>query len=213
MIFFVSTDFVFPAIFTMYWFSTAPARRYEPSCGYMFTTYSMSYVKFYLLKELASMQLVHVPARHRTLSYKLAKQELLGTDHPDEILISESTGRKMGKSVTDGIRTLAQGITIKSLSSSPGLAQRISDPLNPHENMVSAIVNNDVTLKIKSWIDANLDKRSKFIIEQRYMYSEEGDQPKLEDLGNILGISRERVRQLESKALNRLRRAFKEKSI
>ena len=51
-----------------------------------------------------------------------------------------------------------------------------------------------------------LEPRMRFVIERRYGLDGQASQT-LEELGNELGITRERVRQLENKALRELRRA------
>ncbi|MHA3914065.1 RNA polymerase factor sigma-32 [Halovulum sp. GXIMD14793] len=66
--------------------------------------------------------------------------------------------------------------------------------------------------KIRDWLaDAmqNLNDRERMIIVERQVK----DQPRtLESLGNELGLSKERIRQLEAQALKKLRKALEDKS-
>ena len=50
-----------------------------------------------------------------------------------------------------------------------------------------------------------LDRRERFVIEQRFLRD---PQPRRDDGGAILGITRERVRQIENEALKKLRKAL-----
>ena len=52
---------------------------------------------------------------------------------------------------------------------------------------------------------ATLDKRERYIIENRHLVP---DSVTLRELGERLGISRERVRQIELRAKDKIRRAF-----
>lgn len=52
-----------------------------------------------------------------------------------------------------------------------------------------------------------LTEREQFIIRKRY-YSY-GKKTALQEIGNELGLTRERVRQIENEALNKLRSGFK----
>jgi len=50
-----------------------------------------------------------------------------------------------------------------------------------------------------------LDDREKFIVQARYGFDDLGEKPTFQKLGELLGISKERVRQLEQRALAKLR--------
>jgi RNA polymerase primary sigma factor len=59
---------------------------------------------------------------------------------------------------------------------------------------------------------ADLPERERAVLELRFGLGD--DQPKtLREIGELLGLSRERVRQIESRALNQLRRSHKTKSL
>jgi RNA polymerase primary sigma factor len=59
---------------------------------------------------------------------------------------------------------------------------------------------------------ADLPKRERRVLELRFGL--EDDQPKtLREIGEQLGLSRERVRQIESRALNKLRRSHKTRAL
>lgn len=50
-----------------------------------------------------------------------------------------------------------------------------------------------------------LDDREKFIVQARYGFDNLGEKPTFQYLGELMGISKERVRQLEQRALTKLR--------
>ena len=59
---------------------------------------------------------------------------------------------------------------------------------------------------------SELPDRERKVLE--YRFGLEDDQPKtLREIGELLDLSRERVRQIESRALNRLRRSHKTQSL
>jgi RNA polymerase primary sigma factor len=77
--------------------------------------------------------------------------------------------------------------------------------INPLDNLQSKNVVNDLNSLIES-----LDARESEIIRLRFGLG--GDKPKtLEEVGEMFGITRERVRQLQNMALTRMRKALIEK--
>jgi RNA polymerase primary sigma factor len=65
-----------------------------------------------------------------------------------------------------------------------------------------------------SWIELDqsigrlmetLDQREQFIVQARYGFQDLGEKPTFQRLGEMLGVSKERVRQLEQRALGKLR--------
>jgi RNA polymerase primary sigma factor len=54
----------------------------------------------------------------------------------------------------------------------------------------------------------SLDKRERTIISSRFAMDSDGQRRTLEELGQRFGVTRERIRQLESIALTKLRKAF-----
>jgi len=52
---------------------------------------------------------------------------------------------------------------------------------------------------------ASLDQREQFIVQARFGFHDLGEKPTFQRLGELLGVSKERVRQLEQRALGKLR--------
>lgn len=57
-----------------------------------------------------------------------------------------------------------------------------------------------------------LSERQRFVIEMRYGFRD-GDEHTLEEVGDLLGVTRERVRQIEKKALKRLRHPIRRRKL
>ena len=55
-------------------------------------------------------------------------------------------------------------------------------------------------------IDAVLTEREQFVIRKIYGLYRSGRAMMLEDVGALLNVSRERIRQIESKAIRKMRR-------
>ena len=64
---------------------------------------------------------------------------------------------------------------------------------------------------IASWLDTLRDDEKRVIILR---YGLDGEEPQtLESIGKLFGVTRERIRQIEQKALNKLRKTVKRRNI
>ncbi|WP_041784309.1 sigma-70 family RNA polymerase sigma factor [Candidatus Phytoplasma australiense] len=90
------------------------------------------------------------------------------------------------------------------------LGDFISDPnvLSPHEYMMK-----EVTQKLLDEVLENtLTEREEKVLKMRYGFLD-GKVYTLEEIGNLFGVTRERIRQIESKALRRLRTPAKQSKL
>lgn len=82
---------------------------------------------------------------------------------------------------------------------------------SPQEEPLSALEQSKRIEEIASWLD-DLREDEKKVIMMRYGL--DGDEPQtLEAIGKVFGVTRERIRQIESRAIGKLRRIVKRKNI
>jgi len=79
------------------------------------------------------------------------------------------------------------------------------------DRAISLLENVDRFEKVSSWL-GHLNDKEKMVIVLRYGL-DDGNPQTLEAIGRRFGITRERVRQIESKALAKLRRVIRRKSV
>lgn len=83
--------------------------------------------------------------------------------------------------------------------------------MSPQEEPLSALEQSKRIEEIASWLE-NLREDEKKVIMMRYGL--DGDEPQtLEAIGKVFGVTRERIRQIESRAIGKLRRIVKRKNI
>jgi len=82
---------------------------------------------------------------------------------------------------------------IAALSSGPpSTPLQLVESAETHEALYSAVLN-------------ALDEKERLVISMRYGLTGESEERTLEEVGEALGVSRERIRQIEAKALRKLR--------
>lgn len=75
------------------------------------------------------------------------------------------------------------------------------------------VVDNNVANTIRDIMKDLLNERERFVIKQRFGFNEEGRIYTLEEVGKELGVTRERIRQIESIALRKLKRNRKMRNL
>jgi RNA polymerase sigma-32 factor len=83
------------------------------------------------------------------------------------------------------------------------LVERLPSSGNPEQDLLDATFRGSVGAAMQAAL-GRLDARERYVVEARLM-AESGEELSLTELGKVLGVSRERVRQLEVRAKRKLR--------
>jgi RNA polymerase primary sigma factor len=195
------------------------AKKYDPSHeghDVKFITYAVWWVRQAILHALAEHAgSFRLPQKQANTLYRLERiRSLLGERFgraPTEKELSEEVGITV-----DDVRVLTRA-SRGSLSLNEPIASEGDSELGDLLEQ-TGIPDTDELLLRKSFsraIDdalAELPERERRVLNLRFGLTD--DQPKtLREIGEIMELSRERVRQIESRALNKLRRSHKKHSL
>ncbi len=186
--------------------------KYNPNRGSKFTSYAVFWIKQSILAYIKdNIRMVKTPACVFTDLSKVAKaRQAYYSEH--------------GKYPTDDELATLTGLTIARVKYLKDMDfDIISTEDQPDENMpgtykeiLSATEEEDPSkemylsecrIQIKGFL-LNLPERERLVIELRFGLSDDGSTQikSLSEIGNLLGLSKERVRQIEERALLRLRK-------
>jgi len=193
---------------------TKAVDRFDPTKGAKLSSYAVWWIKQSIKRALANQgKLIRLPVH---LIDKIAKvrrvalqmSDRLGREPTDDEL-AEEIGIAAGKIAR--LRTV--GIRPASLNAPTGdddsteFGDSVSDEKAP--TPFELFRDKDLLNGVDGLLDV-LDKRERKLISRRFGL--DGETPKtLEEVGKDLGVTRERIRQLQNIALAKLRRALRKK--
>jgi RNA polymerase primary sigma factor len=192
------------------------AERFDPERGYRFSTYATQWIRQAIGRAVDNKaKAIRLPAHVSESLRKVekAKFELrrqIG-EEPSTEQIAAAAGismKKMNNLVHTTQDPVSLDMPVGDEENTPlgNLLFDKSSP-DPQESLISA----EMRCEIEEILES-LDEREQIIMRNRFGF-EDSDRHVLQQIGEQLGISRERVRQLEAQAIRKLRTAARKRRL
>lgn len=182
--------------------------KFDPGRGNKFSTLAVWWIKQAISRAIEDTgREIRIPA-HRYVDLgrmKKAEARLFAERGrpPTDDEVAEATGLSVRQLVA--LRAVPQTISL-SLAAGDDDDLELGDTLaDPAEQLEEEVVETISSEEIRSLLEQTLSPRELLVVCKRFGFH--GDERKLAQVGRELGISRERIRQIEARALIKLRHA------
>lgn len=193
--------------------------KFDPDYNYRFSTYATWWIKQAIQRySLEYAKIIRMPSHIAETSMKIAKEK--SKLEKEEIDINTDSGLEKLSKITglaeDKIRDVKMSMDTKFLSLDAYIQD--SDEGDTFVELISGDIPTPEEATINNINSKYIMEAMKELKEQEqrvilYRYGFMGEKYSLQEIADILGISRERVRQLEKKAIKILRENLKEKML
>lgn len=184
------------------------AERFDPERGYRFSTYATQWIRQAIGRAVDNKaKSIRLPAHVSESMRKVEKarielRRVLG-EEPTTEQVAQSAGISM-KKMNNLLHTTQEPISLDMPvgdEENTSLGNLLFDKTSPDPQ--DALIDTEIRTEIERILDC-LDEREQMIMRSRFGF-EDDSRHVLQQIGENLGISRERVRQLEAQAIRKLR--------
>ena len=193
-------------------------KRFDPDRGVRLVSFAVHWIKAeiheYILKNWRIVKVATTKAQRKLFFNLRSMKPNFGTLSPNEV---KEVARQLNVKETD-VTEMEKRLTGQEISLDPGIDDDESNWVSPIAYLQDATLDPSEAIALKQRNAAatdgmraaldSLDERSRRIIETRWL--QEGEEKTLHELADEFGVSAERIRQIEAKAMQKMKLALSE---
>lgn len=181
--------------------------RFDASLGYKFSTYATPWIKQYIHRTIQSQKhTIRIPTYLQESYYKYKKQVSFLEQKYGRELSEEEISKETGLTVSeiDNLNKMTS-LTVSldkpvSEDSDSEMIDFVESDVNVSKEVMKKMLNEDIVQ-----LFTVLSDREKEVIIRNFGLNETEEKKNLAEIGRELGLTRERIRQIEFKALHKMK--------
>lgn len=197
------------------------AQKFEWDKGFKFSTYASWWIRQAITRFLDNKKdAIRIPINRQQQINKYKNEvsylkQKLGRN-PTDAELAQSLGwtqEQLNKIRNAILKTISLDKSYRKGDSDQDytLADFVEE--DKYDNPEKATYNKLINYQLQKDMDTFLTKKENLVIRMRFGFDNNGTTQTLEEIGNYFGVTRERIRQIEGKAIMKLRHLYRNRDI